>query len=103
MWTTVSSPQSSARQVAAVHACDCVWTATSFRPVGRRRPLSVPSGRRPQAAGLLAPYPRRLALVRQTSFSAANETKVLLLMRIVEVNAPKHLRLSDHDARSVGF
>ena len=32
-----------------------------------------------------------------------NEQKVLLLMRIVKVNAPEHLRLCDHDASSVGF
>lgn len=36
-------------------------------------------------------------------FCSRNEQKVLLVMRIVEVNAPEHLRLCDHDASSIGF
>ena len=37
------------------------------------------------------------------SLRSRNEQKVLLLMRIVEVNPPEYLWLCDHDAGPVGF
>jgi hypothetical protein len=37
------------------------------------------------------------------SSGSRNEQKVLLLMRIVEINAPEHLRLCDHDAGTMSF